>query len=100
MIITDDDKFRIICISGSIIAEGGTADDQAQATISEFDEIRHLLQEWRDITANMYSDGRDLLDGLPDPKEIDFIKLLGGMLSHDTCPTNQLKGLKLADIIT
>ena len=58
-----------------------------------------MLQEWRDITADMYPDEPDLLDGLPNPKEIDVIRLLGGMLSHDTYSTAQLEGFKLADVI-
>jgi len=44
-IITQDDDFRTICVSGSIIAEDGTADKQARAIISEFETCRQLLQE-------------------------------------------------------
>ena len=44
-VITQDDDFRTICVSGSIIAEDGTADEQARAIISEFETCRRLLQE-------------------------------------------------------
>ena len=47
-IITKDDKFRTICVSGSIIAEDGTADKQARSIICGFDTCWQLLQEWRE----------------------------------------------------
>ena len=79
-IITKDDKFKTICVSGLIIAEDGTADKQARSITSEFDMCQRLLQEWRNKTAEMYPDEPELLEGLSDPDDINVVRLLTGML--------------------
>ena len=98
-IVTEDDEFRTICVSGSIISEDGTADKQARAIISEFDTCRRLLQEWRDKTEEMYANDPELLAALSNPDDINIAKLLNGMLNHDTCATAQSLGFKLATFI-
>jgi hypothetical protein len=45
-IINKDNELRTICMSGSIIAKDGTADEQSRAIISAFNDSGRLLQEW------------------------------------------------------
>ncbi len=84
---------------GSIIAEDSTAEEQSLATIASFGEAGQLLQEWKDVTLEMFPQCQDLIDMIPDPSDISPTKLLGGMVSTDTCNTARLTRQTLCDAI-
>jgi hypothetical protein len=81
---------RSICLSGSIIAEDSTAENQSRAIISSFTESSQLLADWIKTTAEMFPDHTDLLDLIPKLSSMCVSKLLKGMVSTDTCNTAQL----------
>jgi hypothetical protein len=89
-LIGSDGILRSICLSGSIIAEDSTAENQSCANISSFTESSQLLANWIKTTAEMFPDCADLLDLIPKPNSMCVSKLLKGMVSTDTCNTAQL----------
>ena len=89
-LIGSDGILRSICLSGSIIAEDSTAENQSRAIISSFTESSQLLADWIKTTAEMFPDRDDLLDLIPKPSSMCVSKLLNGMVSTDTCNTAQL----------
>ena len=86
-IINDSGNFQSICLSGSIIAEDSTAQEQSRAIIASFGESGQLLHEWKDVTSEMFPNRHDLIDMIPNPSDMAPTKLLGGMVSTDTCNT-------------
>ena len=48
-----DGKLKSICLSGSIIAEDSTAENQSRAIISSFTESAQLLADWIQTTVEM-----------------------------------------------
>jgi hypothetical protein len=98
-IINESGHFKSICLSGSIIAEDSTAEEQSRAIIAFFGEAGQLLQEWKDVTLEMFPQRQDLIDMIPDPSDMSPTKLLGGMVSTDTCNTAQLTRQTLCDAI-
>jgi hypothetical protein len=89
-LIGSDGIMKSICLSGSIIAEDSTADNQSRAIISSFTESAQLLADWIKTTAEMFPDRDDLLDMIPKPSSMCVSKLLHGMVTTDTCNTAQL----------
>ena len=89
-LIGSDGIMKSICLSGSIIAEDSTADNQSRAIISSFTESAQLLADWMKTTAEMFLDRDDLLDMIPKPSSMCVSKLLHGMVTTDTCNTAQL----------
>jgi len=85
-----DGKLKSICLSGSIIAEDSTAENQSRAIISSFTESAQLLADWIKTTEEMYPDRDDLLNLIPKPSSMCVSKLLNGMISTDTCNTARL----------
>ena len=49
-IVDQDDNLKTICLSGSIIAEDKSADEQSRAIIGHFDGVGRLLKIWRETT--------------------------------------------------
>jgi len=84
-IINESGHFKSIRLSGSIIAEDSTAEEQSRAIITSFGEAGRLLQEWKDVTLEMFPKCQDLIDMIPDPSIMSPTKLLGSMVSTDTC---------------
>ena len=62
-IISNDNELHTICMSGSIISKDGTADEQSHAIISAFHDSGRLLQEWRDMTYDMYPGANSIASG-------------------------------------
>jgi hypothetical protein len=89
-IINDTGDLKSICLSGSIIAEDLTAQEQSRSIIASFGEAGQLLREWKDVTSEMFPNRQDLIDMIPDPSGMSPTKLLGGMVSTDTCNTARL----------
>lgn len=85
-----DGKLKSICLSGSIIAEDSTAENQSRAIISSFTESAQLLADWIKTTEEMYPDRDDLVNLIPKPSSMCVSKLLNGMISMDTCNTARL----------
>jgi hypothetical protein len=85
-----DGKLKSICLSGSIIAEDSTAENQSRAIISSFTESAQLLADWIKTTEEMYPDRDDLVNLIPKPSSMCVAKLLNGMISTDTCNTARL----------
>ena len=61
----DDEELKSICLSCSIIAEDGTAEEQARAIMASFAEFAQLLDDWREATMHLFSVGADLLNAIP-----------------------------------
>jgi hypothetical protein len=53
-IINESGDFKFICLSGSIIAEDSTAEEQSRSIIASFGEAGQLLHEWKDVTLEMF----------------------------------------------
>jgi hypothetical protein len=85
-----DGVLRSICLSGSIIAEDSTAENQSRAIISSFNESTQLLADWIKTTEEMYPGRDDLVNLIPRPSSMCVSKLLNGMISTDTCNTARL----------
>ena len=98
-LIGSDGILRSICLSGSIIAEDSTAENQSRAIISSFTKSSQLLANWIKTTAEMFPDRDDLLDLIPKPSSICVSKLLKGMVSTDTCNTTQLTRSRIIEHI-
>jgi hypothetical protein len=98
-IINEAGDFQSICLTGSIIAEDSTAEEQSRAIIASFGEAGQLLHEWKEVTLQMFPSRQDLLDMIPEPKDMSPTKLLGGMVSTDTCNTAQLTRQTLCNAI-
>ena len=89
-ILDTNGKLKSICLSGSIIAEDSTAENQSRAIISSFTESAQLLADWIKTTKEMYPDRDDLVNFIPKPSSMCVSKLLNGMISTDTCNTARL----------
>jgi hypothetical protein len=98
-IINESGDFKSICLSGSIIAEDSTAEEQSRSIIASFGEAGQLLHEWKDVTLEMFPRRQDLIDMIPDPSDMSPTKLLSGMVSTDTCNTARLTRQTLCDAI-
>ena len=98
-IINECGDLKSICLSGSIIAEDSTAEEQSRAIIASFGEAGQLLREWKEVTLEMFPNCQDLLNMIPDPDDMSPTKLLGGMVSTDTCNTARLTRQTLCDAI-
>ena len=85
-----DGKLKSICLSGSIIAEDSTAENQSRAIISSFTESAQLLANWIKTMEEMYPDRDDLVNLIPKPSSMCVSKLLNGMISTDTWNTARL----------
>ena len=75
-IINESGDFKSICLSGSIIAEDSTAEEQSRSIIASFGEAGQLLHEWKDVTLKMFPRRQDLIDMIPDPSDMSPTKLL------------------------
>jgi hypothetical protein len=91
-IINNDNELHSICMSGSIISKDCTADKQSRAIISAFNNSVQLLQEWRDMTADMYLGDNELLAVIPNSEDMSPTKLICGFLSHYNCATANKTG--------
>jgi len=98
-VLDKDNKLKTICLTGSIIAEDGTAEEQSKAIIAAFGESRKMLEDWRKETKEMYADMPEHLDDLAKGEDMDPSRMCGGTVSHDTCSTANLTGEKLGDLI-
>ncbi len=98
-IINESGDFKSICLSGSIIAEDLTAEEQSRSIIASFGEAGQLIHEWKDVTLEMFPRRQHLIDMIPDPSDMSPTKLLGGMVSTDTCNTARLMRQTLCDAI-
>ncbi len=92
-------ELRTICMSGSIISKDGTADEQSRAIIGAFNDSGRLLDEWRDMTTEMYPGDNQLLALIPDSADMSPTKLIGGFLSHDNCATTNKTDNNVMDMI-
>jgi hypothetical protein len=98
-IITSDNELRTICMSGSIISNDGTADEQSHAIIGAFNDSQHLLEDWHKMTTEMYPDDIELLALIPHSSNMSPTKLMGRFLSHDNCATANKTGNNVMDMI-
>ena len=88
-ILNKNKKLETVCLTGSIIAEEGTADVQSRAIIESFFESGEFLNRWRATTNELCANHPDLqsmLDEIPSSDELCPTKILGGMISGDNCP--------------
>ncbi len=92
-----DGKLKSICLSGSIIAEDSTAENQSRAIISSFTESAQLLADWIKTTEEMYPDRDDVVNLIPKPSSMCVAKLLNGMISTDKCKTARLTRLTVIE---
>ena len=90
---------RSIRLSGSIIAEDSTAENQSLAIISSFNESAQLLADWIKTTEEMYPGHEDLVNLIPRPSSMCVSKLLNGMVSTGTCNTARLTRLTVINLI-
>ncbi len=69
-IINETGDLKSICLSGSIIAEDSTAQEQSRSIIASFGDAGQLLREWKDVTSEMFPHRQDLIDTIPDPSDM------------------------------
>ncbi len=69
-IINNKNELKMVCMLGSIISKDGMADEQSRAIIGAFNDLGRLLQEWRDMTATMYSNEVNLLASIPNSTDM------------------------------
>ena len=63
---------------------------ESSLTTPQLDKLNNRLKRWKEVTALEFPDRLDLLEMIPDPKEIDLDKLgKQGTLTTDTCNTAQ-----------
>ena len=98
-IINEAGDFQSICLSKSIIAEDSTTEEQSQAIIASFGKAGQLLREWKEVMLQMLPSRHDLLDMIPEPEDMSPTKLLGGIVSTDTCNTARLTRQTLCNAI-
>ena len=98
-LLDNNDNLKTTCLSGSIIAEDKSSEEQSRSVISYFDEAGRLLKRWRDKTAEMYPNEPELLGQLPVPKYVTVTRLICGMVSHDNFHGANKAGTLLADEI-
>ena len=84
-----DGELRSICLSGSIIAEDSTAENQSRAIIASFTESAKLVADWIKVMAEMFPNRDDVIYSIPKPSIMCVSKLLNGMVSTVTCNTAQ-----------
>ncbi len=89
-LLGSDGILKSICLSGSIIVEDATAENQSRAILSLFTESAQLLANWIKTTAEKFPDPDDLLDLISKPSSMCVPKPLKGVVSTDTCNTTQL----------
>ena len=99
-ILTEDNELKSICLSCSIIARDGTAEEQSMAVISSFRESGKLLEQWRETTLMMYPEKVHLYDQIPIADSMCPSKLNGGTVCSDTCTTARKHRRKLIDDMT
>ena len=85
--LDSDGALKSIYLSCSIIARDGTAEEQACAIIASFQEFKQLIDDWREVKLEKYPNHPDLHEKISPSTSMCPSKLLGGMLSTDTCPT-------------
>jgi hypothetical protein len=66
-LLGSDGIFKSICLSGSIIAEDSTAENQSRAIISSFHKSSQLLADWIKTTEEMFPGCNDLISLIPKP---------------------------------
>ena len=98
-LLDNDDNLKTIRLSGSIIAEDKSSEEQSRSIISYFNEAGRLLKGWRYKTADMYPNEPEMLEQLPVPKDVTVTRLIDGMVSHDNCHGANKAGPFLADDI-
>ncbi len=76
-IITNDNELQTICMPDSIISKDGTANEQSRAIISAFSDSGRLLQEWWDMTSELYLGENELLASIPNSADMSPTKLIG-----------------------
>ena len=91
-LLTQDNKFKAICIDLALISKNGTAPEQSRAVLTALRDCKILLQEWRNTTASMFPDKPELIDLIPDPSLIDITRMAGTMIEHDSCNTARAFG--------
>ena len=80
-----ENGFKTVTLSTSILAEDETAQACLEAVMATFKEGRDLLQIWRDATQEMFPTRPDLLELLPEPKQLTTGKLSKSGVMTDTC---------------
>eukprot|EP00956_Cyclotella_meneghiniana_P002231 scaffold2510_cov65-Cyclotella_meneghiniana.AAC.1 len=98
-LLTQDNKFKAICIDLALISKNGTAPEQSRSVLTALRDCKILLQEWRTTTASMFPDKPELIDLIPDPSLIDITRMAGTMIEHDSCNTARAFGSILCDSI-
>ena len=83
-LLNEDDEFETICLSGSIIATGGTAEEQSEAILHTFKESGRFLQTWRDTHEKMYPEDEEGLNNIPKRESVSAARMNGATISHDT----------------
>jgi hypothetical protein len=53
-VVQGDGTPKTICLSCAIISENSTAEEQARAIIGQLKESGRLLDQWRDMTKEMF----------------------------------------------
>ena len=98
-LLTQDNKFKAICIDLALISKNGTAPEQSRAVLTALRDCKILLQEWRTTTSSMFPDKPELIDLIPDPSLIDITRMAGTMIEHDSCNTARAFGSILCESI-
>ena len=98
-VLDENKKLKNICLTGSIICDDGTAEEQSKAIIAAFKESGKMLDEWREEMEEMYPDFPELKELRSTGEDLDPSRMCCATISHDTCSTAQLAGSKIGDLI-
>ena len=88
--------FQSVIASSCICSEDETSEGQVEGIRNKIEEMKVILQEWRDVTKEEYPEFVHLI---PDPDELTLTKLNGGGVMTDTCSTAQKENRILVKLV-
>ena len=80
--------YKNVTLDSACLSVDETSEMIADSILRSFSSGRVMLQEWRDVTAQLYPGCNDLLDRIPQPILLTIAKLAqSGWIMTDTCNT-------------
>ena len=97
--INEDNVFKNIVLSSSIILEGESSEEQLHAILEMLKRGAHRTMRWREVIEKMYPSYKH---DIPDDNEINTSKLgEGGAINSDTCNTaRKTRRIIIEEIVT
>ena len=98
-VVQGDGTLKTICLSCAIIAKNSTAEEQARAIIGQLKESGRLLDQWRDMTKEMFPEQPGLWEQIPTSKSMCVSRMLRTQTATDTCNTAQAVQKELPNLV-